>query len=131
VAIAGLSLRIYLDHNVDPLLAKDARKAGYDAVAAVEVGNAALEDDEQLRWAASQRRCILTHDYDDYPRLATDWIHAGRDHSGIILCRQPPDISYGEMLRRLLRLLDTLTADEMVNRLEWLDNRWSDPSGET
>jgi uncharacterized protein with PIN domain len=73
VAIAGLSLRIYLDHNVDPLLAKDARKAGYDAVAAVEVGNAALEDDEQLRWAASQRRCILTHDYDDYPRLATDW----------------------------------------------------------
>jgi hypothetical protein len=33
------------------------------------------------------------------------------------------------MLRRLLRLLDTLTADEMVNRVEWLDSRWSDRSG--
>jgi predicted nuclease of predicted toxin-antitoxin system len=131
VAIEGLSLLIYLDHNVDPLLAKDARRAGYDAVAAVEVGNAALADADQLRWATDRGRCIFTHDYDDYPRLAIDWFHAGRDHRGIILCRQPPDISYGEMLRRLLRLLDTLTADEMVNRLEWLDSRWSDPPGST
>jgi predicted nuclease of predicted toxin-antitoxin system len=129
VSIAGLSLLIYLDHNVDPLLARDARNAGYDAVAAVEVGNAALEDVDQLAWATSQGRCILTHDYDDYPVLAASWFRAGRDHAGIILCRQPPDISYGEMLRRLLRLLDTVTADEMVNRLEWLDERWSDRSG--
>ena len=125
MAIEGLSILIYLDHNVDPLLAKDARKAGYDAVAAVEVGNAALEDVDQLAWATSRSRCILTHDYDDFPKLATDWFHQGRDHAGIILCRQPPDIAYGEMLRRLLRLLDTLTADEMVNRVEWLDSRWS------
>jgi hypothetical protein len=126
VAIEGLSILIYLDHNVDPLLAKDARKAGYSVVAAVEVGQAALPDPDQLEWATSQGRCILTHDYDDYPRLANDWFHEGRDHSGIILCRQPPDISYGEMLRRLLRLLDTLTAEEMINRVEWLDDRWSD-----
>jgi predicted nuclease of predicted toxin-antitoxin system len=126
VAIAGLSLLIYLDHNVDPLLARDARRAGYDAIAAVEVGNAGLKDDEHLAWATAHGRCLLTHDYDDFPLLARDWFHAGRDHAGIILCRQPPDISYGEMLRRLLRLLDTLTAEEMVNRLEWLDHRWSD-----
>jgi hypothetical protein len=29
------------------------------------------------------------------------------------------------LLRRLLRLLNTLTADEMVNRVEWLYDRWS------
>jgi predicted nuclease of predicted toxin-antitoxin system len=126
VAIEGLSLLIYLDHNVNPQVAKDARKAGYNAIAAVEAGNAALEDVDQLDWATSQGRCILTHDFDDYPRLATDWFHAGRNHAGIILCRQPPHVSYGEMLRRLLRLLDTLTAEDMVNRLEWLDHRWSD-----
>jgi predicted nuclease of predicted toxin-antitoxin system len=128
VAIEGLSLLIYLDHNVDPLLAKDVRNAGYNAVAAVEAGNAPLADLDQLTWAADRGRCIITHDYDDYPRLAAEWFFEGRDHSGIILCRQPPDISYGEMLRRLLRLLDTLTADEMVNRLEWLDERWSSSS---
>lgn len=128
MAIEGLSILIYLDHNVDPQLARDARNAGYDAHAAVEVGNAALDDVDHLGWATSQGRCIITHDFDDYPRLATEWFHQGRDHAGIILCRQPPDIAYGEMLRRRLRLLDTLTADEMVNRLEWLDDRWSDRS---
>jgi predicted nuclease of predicted toxin-antitoxin system len=118
VAIEGVSLLIYLDHNVDPLLARDARNAGYDAVAAVEVGNAALTNADHLGRAAARRRCIITHDYDDFPKLAAAWYFEGRDHSGIILCRQPPDISYGEMLRRLLRPLDTLAADEMVNRLE-------------
>ena len=131
MAIEGLSLLVYLDHNADPLLATDARRAGYDVVAAVEVGNAALADIDQLGWATSQGRCIFTHDFDDYPRLATDWFHAGRDHAGIILCPQPPRISYGEMLRRLLRLLDTATAEEMVNRLVWLDDRWSDRAGLT
>lgn len=131
MAIEGLSILVYLDHNVDPQLAKDARTAGYDVVAAIEVGNAALEDADQLNWAANQGRCILTHDFDDYPRLAREWFYAGRNHAGIIMCRQPPRISYGEMLRRLLRLLDTLPADEMVNRLEWLDDRWSDRPGPT
>lgn len=129
MAIEGLSLLVYLDHNVDPLLASDARKAGFGAVAAQEVGNAVLADVDQLSWAASQGRCIFAHDYDDFPRLASEWFHAGRNHSGIVLCRQPPDISYGELLRRLLRLLDTLTADEMVNRLEWLDDLWSERPG--
>jgi predicted nuclease of predicted toxin-antitoxin system len=129
VAIEGLSLLVYLDHNVDPLLAQDARKAGCDAVAALEVGNAALADADHLSWAAEHGRCIITHDYDDYPRLAAEWFFAEQDHPCIILCRQPPDISHGEMLRRLLRLLDTLTGDEMVNRLEWLDDRWSDATG--
>ena len=72
MAIEGLSLLVYLDHNVNPLLAEDARRAGYDVVAAVEVGNAALEDDEQLGWAVRQGRCLLTHDLDHFPRLASD-----------------------------------------------------------
>lgn len=126
MAIEGLSLLVYLDHNVNPLLAEDARRAGYDAVAAVEVGNDTLTDVDQLSWAASQGRCLLTHDYGDFPNLASDWFHGGRHHAGIVLCQQPPALSYGELLRRFLRLLDTVTADEMVNRLEWLDDRWSD-----
>jgi predicted nuclease of predicted toxin-antitoxin system len=126
VAIAGLSILLHFDHNGHPLLAQDIRNAGYDAVAAKDVGIGALKDEEHLQWATDHGRCIITHDLDDYPVLAYEWARIGRDHAGIIVALQPPKISYGEMLRRLLRLLDTLTADEMVNRLEWLDLRWSD-----
>jgi hypothetical protein len=63
--------------------------------------------------------------------VAIDAFNQGCDHVCILLHRQPPGISYGEMLRLLLRLLDTLTADDMVNRLEWLDDRWSDRTGST
>jgi hypothetical protein len=126
VAIAGLSVALYFNHNGNPRLAEDIRLAGYDAIAAREVGNGELEDEDHLVWATSHGRCIVTHDLDDFPTLAIKWAREGRDHAGIIVSRQPPGLPYGEMLRRLLRLLDTLTADEMVSRLEWLDLRWSD-----
>ncbi|MGH2561032.1 MAG: DUF5615 family PIN-like protein [Thermomicrobiales bacterium] len=131
MAIAGLSIRLYFDHNGSPRLAGDIRKAGYDAIAAKEVGNSALEDADQLSWATSHGRCIFTHDLDDFPTLAIKWARAERDHAGIIVSRQPPRLPYGELLRRLLRLLDTVTADEMTNRLEWLDDRWSDRQDST
>jgi hypothetical protein len=41
----------------------------------------------------------------------------GREHSGVIVTNQIP---LGEMLRRTLRLLNTLTADEIRNQLRHL-----------
>ena len=131
MAIAGLSIALYFDHNGNPRLAADIRKAGYDAIAARDVGNDLLADEDQLRWATTQGRCVFTHDLDDFPTLAIKWAQDGRDHAGIVVSRQPPLLPYGEMLRRLLRLLDTLTADEIANRVEWLDHRWSDRPSST
>jgi hypothetical protein len=45
-------------------------------------------------------------------------MNQNRAHPGIILSRQ--DVSVGEQMRRLLRLIDTLTAEEMRNRIEFL-----------
>ena len=131
MAIAGLSIRLYFDHNGNPRLAADIRGAGHDAIAAREVSNCELSDANQLWWATSNGRGIVTYDLDDFPMLAAMWAREGHDHAGITLARQPPAVPYGEMLRRLLRLLDTLTADEMVNRIEWLDDRWSNRSDST
>jgi len=43
------------------------------------------------------------------------------DHCGIILSIPPPWITYGEFLRRLLAFLDRVTADDLVNRVRWLN----------
>ena len=126
MAIEGLSIRLYADHNLDDRFSVDLRGHGFDIVLAREVGNEQLSDEDHLAWAAAHGRAILTHDLKDFVPLARAWYRAGHEHGGVILSAQPgEDISYGELLRRLLRLLDTLTADDMVNRVEWLNRRWS------
>jgi predicted nuclease of predicted toxin-antitoxin system len=125
VAIEGLSIRLSFDHNAHPRFARDLRLHGFDAVAAVELGHEAFRDEEHLRWATTNGRTLFTYDKADFSIIADDWLMRGEAHAGIILSKAPPLISYGEILRRLLRLLDEISAEEMVNRIEWLDRRWS------
>jgi predicted nuclease of predicted toxin-antitoxin system len=130
VAIEGLSIRLYFDHHVRGRFALDLRREGYEVVQAREVGNALFSDEDHLRWATAHRMAIFTHDLKDFPTLAETWFFEGRDHAGIVLAVQPgPDKPYGVLLRRFLHLLETLTADDMMNRVEWLDHRWDDNDG--
>jgi hypothetical protein len=119
VAVEGLSALVYLDHNANPRLVRDLRPHGYDAVFARELGLERASDDEHLRRASESGRVLFTHDLDDYPALAAEWAARGEAHAGIILV--PPGLSYGEQLRRLLHLLNTYSAEEFVNRVEWLN----------
>ena len=124
MAIEGLSIRSYFDHHVHERFAIDLRRHQFDVVIAKDVGNERASDETHLRWAAEHGRVIFTSDFDDFPDLAERWFLEGRTHAGIILLEQPGRISYGRLLRRLLYLLDTLTADDMVNLVDWLDQRW-------
>jgi hypothetical protein len=131
VAIEGLSIRLYFDHHVRGQLAIDLRREGYEVVQARDVGNELLSDEDHLRWSSAHRMAIFTHDLKDYPPLAEKWFFEDREHAGIILSVQPgPGSPYGVLLLRFLRLLETLTADDMVNRVEWLNQRWSDRNDE-
>ena len=60
----------------------------------------------------------------DFPRLNEEWLATGRTHAGIIVSVAPPRLSMSIVVRRLLRVLDTGTADEMRDRLLWLDRDW-------
>lgn len=126
MAIEGLSIRLYFDQHVRDQFAVDLRRQGFDVVIAREVGNERASDHAHLEWASEHGKTLFTQDLDDFPNIADEWFLDGRDHAGILLSVQPGKTSYGELLRRFLRLLDTLTADDMINCIEWLDHRWSD-----
>lgn len=89
-----------------------------------EVGNARASDEEHLRWATEHGRTVVTYDRDDFPRLNREWRSQGRTHAGIIVAVAPPRVSASVVVRRLRRLLDQVTADEMVSQLRWLDHTW-------
>jgi hypothetical protein len=85
---------------------------------APEVGTLAKTDEEQLEWSSSNGRALYSFNRGDFYALHTAWLRAGRSHSGIILSRQ--DLAIGEQMRRLLRLVNSVTAEEMENRIEFL-----------
>jgi len=60
---------------------------------------------------------FLTHNRPDYERLANEYLTAGEKHYGLLIAvrRRPHDIA-----RRLLKILNFVTADEMENQLRYL-----------
>ncbi len=110
---------LLLDEDVRVLLAEILRQRGYDAVHVLEVGRGGKSDPEQLAYAVSQGRAMLTHNIRDHLRLARTYQARGKEHHGIIVSDQVP---LRELLRRTLRCLSRYTAEEILNRVIWLQD---------
>jgi predicted nuclease of predicted toxin-antitoxin system len=98
-------VKFYLDEDLAPAIAVALRKQAVDAVSAHEVGRIGLGDAEQLAFAASQRRCLVSANARDFARLGRDAIDQGRRHAGIVLC--PPRIhtrNVGVVVKALLEI---------------------------
>ena len=89
----------------------------FAAISAHEVGRWGLSDEEQLTYATMENRAIFTYNTADYLKLHLGWPQRGQEHSGIIVANQ---LSIGETMRRLLNLLNQVTADEIQNQTYWL-----------
>jgi hypothetical protein len=88
---------LYIDEDaMDGDLVRGLRSRGIDVVTAAEAG--------------------------DFHEIHTTWTAPGRDHAGIILAQQQR-YSTGEQIRRLVRLIASLTNEGMRNREEFL-GRW-------
>ncbi|MFQ6061630.1 MAG: DUF5615 family PIN-like protein [Methanosarcinales archaeon] len=110
-------IRIYTNENIYGTVARVLRGWGYDAISAPESRRLTVPDEEQMEFAVNQRRTILTFDIKDYTRLHTEYISSGLHHYGIIISKR---LKIKELLQRLQKLLQTLTAEDMYDRLEYL-----------
>lgn len=115
-----MTIRLYLDEDSsDTALLRALRLRGVDVVGAPECGMRGQSDEEQLRWATSQQRVLYSWNRRDFYKIHSDLMRAGQSHAGIVLGLQQR-YSVGEQMRRLLRLLRTLSAQEMRDRVEFL-----------
>ena len=82
-----------------------------------EAGQVGRSDAEQLAFATERQMAILTHNRDDFAALAGQYHSVARIHCGIIIAvRRPPY----EIARRLLALMDRVTAEETDNQLLYI-----------
>jgi predicted nuclease of predicted toxin-antitoxin system len=91
MSVGAATLKLYLDEDVDILLARLLSSRGFDCVTAVEAGQLGKLDSEHLEWATGQDRILITHNRVDFERLAVAWWDQGRAHSGIILAVRRAD----------------------------------------
>ena len=105
---------MYLNENLSDEIAQRLRMNDIDAVSSHETGMDAREDDEQLQFAVAQGRAIVSINKKDYRRLNARYKANGWEHEGIILSR---DIDHSIIYKRLLRLVSSLQAEDIRNRI--------------
>ena len=112
-------IKLYLDEDVDPLLSKVIRDRGYNILSTQEAKMHGTNDYQQIDFATSQGRAILTHNIRDYYRIAKDYAKINKNHAGIILSSQLP---FKELLKRTLCLLNKHDAEDISNHVVWLED---------
>lgn len=115
--MSSLFIRLYLDEDVNVLVANLLNARGFDVLTVRDAGKLQASDKEQLAYAVSQQRALVTHNRSDFEQLVQTYFATGQKHYGVILAiRRPPQA----ITKRLLVILNHVTADEMENQVRYI-----------
>ena len=113
-------MRLLLDEHINPGVARQLRKKGYDVVSVEEARMREASDDQLLGFAVGERRVLVTYNIRDFQLLISEWHRVGRHHSGIIFVNEKTvsQKTVGPLVRTLKKLLDKLPRSP-----GWLDDQ--------
>lgn len=115
--MSRLFIEIYLDEDVHVLVGDLIQARGFQAITTRDAGQLSSSDPEQLAYAVNHQKTLVTHNRVDFEQLAQEYFNRNEKHYGIILAvRNSPQ----EIARRLLIILNNVTADEMENQVRYI-----------
>ena len=100
-------------------MVRGLRSHGIDVITAADAGMMRRADEEHLEFACGEGRVLYSFNVRHFHQIHSAWVAVGRAHNGIILAQQQR-YSTGEQIRRLLRLITSVSAEAMRNREEFL-----------
>jgi len=106
---------------MDRALVRALRGRDVDIITALDADMIEQPDEKHLSFATAQQRVLYSSNIGDFCRLHNIWLTQNRSHTGMVLSLQQ-HYSVGERMRRLLKLVSQLTAEDMKNRVEFLSN---------
>jgi hypothetical protein len=113
------AIRFFTDEDLYGAISPALRRAGFEAISTPEAGRLRESDESQLIWAAAHGYVFVTFNVGHFADRHAQWMRSQQHHAGIVVSQQRP---IGDVLRRLLHLANTLHAEEMRDRLEFLSD---------
>jgi len=115
--VSSLFAKLYLDENVSILLDALLRHRGFCATTAHAAGLLHADDIVHLSYASTNGYCLVTHNREDFRKIHDQMLATQQRHMGIIIAYFHDEYI---LVKRLAKLLDTLTADEFINQLFYI-----------
>jgi Domain of unknown function (DUF5615) len=114
---SSLYIHLYFDEDVSAGIVENLRTRGFDVLSARDTGSLGKSDEEQMLYAVSLRRAVVTHNRVDFEKQHRRFLEGGMKHYGMIIAKRRKD---AEVVTKLLALLDAVTAEEMQNQLRYI-----------
>ncbi|MCA0455578.1 MAG: DUF5615 family PIN-like protein [Chloroflexi bacterium] len=108
------SIRLYVDENLSPEIARQLKLRGVDAVSVRDLDLLGETDDNHFVRASKMGRVLVTSDEDFLIMTSTQ-----SEHAGIIYGKQQAH-SIGDWVKGLELICFVYNADDMKNRVEFL-----------
>ncbi len=101
-------MKLYLDEDISPKVAEILKKREVDATSAHETGMLEASDEEQLEFASSEGRAMVTRNRDDFITLTVQFFESLKPHNGLIIV---PHTIPGSEFSKLAALLIKFSKD--------------------
>jgi hypothetical protein len=98
-------LKFYIDEDISPKIAEILRDNNIDAVSAHEVGRSGtgITDEEQLAYASTEGRCLVTYNGRHYITLTGKFFEKEWKHAGIVIIPSSmPSDNFGMISKALI-----------------------------
>jgi Domain of unknown function (DUF5615) len=113
---------LYVDEDaMDQDFVNALKARNVDVLTVADVGMLYKSDEAQLTWATEKGRVIFSFNTKDFYRLHTLLLEQGLSHTGIVLALQQR-YGIGELMRGVLQLINTRSAEEMIGKVEFLSS---------
>lgn len=112
-----LFIEIYQDEDVDVLIANLLRVRGFTVITTQEAQFLGKSDAQQLAYAVNHEMAFLTHNRVHIETLVREYFDKNKRHYGVIIASRR---SAYEIARRLLLIVNHVTADEMINQVRYI-----------
>jgi Domain of unknown function (DUF5615) len=115
-------IHLYIDEDsMDEDFVQALRARNINVLTVADAGMLHKSDEEQLDWAKHNNRVLFSFNTRDFYRLHTTLIEQGSSHGGMILAPQQR-YSIGDLMRGVLKLINSKPAAEMQGQVEFLSN---------
>jgi predicted nuclease of predicted toxin-antitoxin system len=109
--------KLLLDEHIWAYLAKILREQGFDVIHVNEVDLVATPDEKIMEYAVGEQRAVVTFNVKHFIPLSIQYFEDGKEHYGIVVSKQ---LSPGELQKRVTKLLESVTAEELMNAVRYL-----------